>query len=106
MEGAEAIWRLYQLPSVHFVAIMHVQESCVVWRLYHRLYVHSTQPDGVMCRLLPHFFKIVEIQQWKAKRARNGLECSLAAEASSMVSAVKDRQVSELVSANSKCIVT
>ena len=104
MEGAEAIWRLYQLPSVHFVAIM--KESCVVWRLYHRLYVHSTQPDGVMCRLLPHFFKIVEIQQWKAKRARNGLECSPAAEASSMISAVKDCQVSELVSANSKCIVT
>ena len=55
------------------------KESCVVWRLYHRLYVHSTQPDGVMCRLLPHFFKIVNIQQWKARCAQIGLEYDPAA---------------------------
>ena len=52
------------------------------------------------------FFEIVEIQQWIANRVRNDLECGPAAGASSVVSAVKDRQVSELVSANSKCIVT
>ena len=52
------------------------------------------------------FFEIVDIQQLKANRVRNGLECGPAAGASSMVSAVKDRQVSELVSTNSKCIVT
>ena len=53
-----------------------------------------------------NFFKIVDIQQWKANRVRNGLKLGPAAGASSMVSAVKDYQVSELVSANSKLIVT
>ena len=53
-----------------------------------------------------NFFEIVDIQQWKANRVRNGLECSLAAGASSTVSAMKDRCVSELVSVNSKFIVT
>ena len=53
-----------------------------------------------------NFFEIVDIQQLKASRVRNGLECGPAAGSSSMVSVVKDRQVSELISANSKCIVT
>ena len=53
-----------------------------------------------------NFFEIVDIQQWKANRVPNGLELGPAAGASSMVSAVKDHQVSELVSANSKLIVT
>ena len=52
------------------------------------------------------FFEIVEIQQWKGKHIRNGLKCSSATGVSSMVSAVKDRQVSRFVSANSKFIVT
>ena len=52
------------------------------------------------------FSEIVDIQQWKARCAQIGLEYDPAAGASSMVSAVKDHQVSELVSANSKLIVT
>ena len=52
------------------------------------------------------FSEIVDIQQLIVNRVRNGLECGPAAGASSMVSVVKDHQVSELVSANNKCIVT
>ena len=85
---------------------MHVEEPCAIWCLYLLQQVHSTQPGSVVCRLLPHFFEIVDIQQWKANRVRNGLELGPAAGASSTVSAVKDHQVSELVSTNSKCIVT
>ena len=53
-----------------------------------------------------NFFEIVDIQQWKARFAQIGLEHKPAAGASLYVSPVKDHQVSELVSANSKCIVT
>ena len=60
-------------------------------------------PDVVSCLSL---FEIIEIQQLKANRVRNGLEYSPAAGASSRLSAVKDPCVSELVSANSKFIVT
>ena len=42
------------------------------------------------------FFEIVETRQLRANRVQNGLECGPAAGASSLVSAVKDRQVSEL----------
>ena len=52
------------------------------------------------------FSEIVDIQQRNARCAQIGLEHDPAAGASSMVSAVKDHQVSELVSTNSKCIVT
>ena len=85
---------------------MHIEEPCAIWCMYLLQHVHPTHPDGVVCCLLPHFFEIIDIQQLKASRVRNGLECGPAAGASSMVSAVKDRQVSELVSTNSKCIVT
>ena len=63
-------------------------------------------PDVVSCLSLFEIIEIIEIQQLKANRVRNGLECSPAAGASSRLSAVKDRCVSELVSANSKFIVT
>ena len=51
-------------------------------------------------------FEIVDIRPLKASCLRNGLECGLAGGASLMVSGVKDRRVSKLVSTNSKCIVT
>ena len=63
-EGAVAIWRPDQCYWPLSGAIMHVEETCVIWRLYFCLYVHSTQPDGVMCHLLPiFFFEIVKIKQ-------------------------------------------
>ena len=105
-EGAVAIWRPDHWDQPLSDAIMHIEESCAIWCVYLPQQVHPTHPDSVVCRLLPHFFEIVNIQQLKASRVRNGLECGPAAGASSMVSAVKDRQVSELVSTNSKCIVT
>ena len=84
-------------------AIMHVEESCAIWCVYLLQRVHPTQPDVISCLSL---FEIIKIQQLKANHVRNGLECSTATGASSMVSALKDRCVSELVSANSKFIVT
>ena len=84
-------------------AIIHVEEPCAIWCVYLLQRVHSTQPDVVSCLSL---FEIIEIQQLKANRVRNGLECSPAAGASSTLSAVKDRCVSELVSTNRKFIVT
>ena len=105
-EGAVAIWRPDQCYQPLSGAIMHVEEPCAIWRLYLLQQVHSTQPGGVVCRLLSQFFKIVDIQQLKANRVQNGLEFGPATGASSMVSAAKDHQVSELVSANSKLIVT
>ena len=83
---------------------MHVEEPCAIWCVYLLQQVNSTPPpDVVSCLSL---FEIIKIQQLKANRVRNGLECSPAAGASSRLSAVKDRCVSELVSANSKFIVT
>ena len=106
MEGAVAIWRPDQCYQPLSGAIMHIEEFCAIWCMYLLQHVHPTHPDGVVCRLLPHFFEIVDIQQLKASRVRNCLECGPAAGASSMVSALKDRQVSELVSTIIKCIVT
>ena len=103
------LWLYGVLTSVTSIlsdAIMHVEEPCAIWCVYLLQQVHPTHPGGVVCRLLPHFFKIVEIQQLKANRVRNGLECGPATGASSTVSAVKDHRASELVYANSKCIVT
>ena len=53
-----------------------------------------------------NFSETVDIQQWNARCTQIGLEYDPAAGASSMMSAVKNHQVSELVSANSKLIVT
>ena len=103
------LWLYGVLTSVNSIlrnAIMHAEEPCAISCVCLLQQVHSTHSDGVVCRLLPHFFEIVDIQQLKASRVRNCLECGPAAGASSMVSAVKDCQVSELVSTNSKCIVT
>ena len=57
MEGAVAIWRPDQCYQPLSDAIMHVEESCVIWCFYFRLYLHSTQPGGVMCHPPPHFFR-------------------------------------------------
>ena len=100
------LWLYGVLTSVTSIlsdAIMHVEQPCAIWCVYLLQQVHSTPPDVVSCLSL---FEIIEIQQLKANRVRNGLECSPAAGASSRLSAVKDRCVSELVSANSKFIVT
>ena len=106
-EGAVAIWRpdqCYQPPSG---TIMHIEASCAIWCLYLPQQVNPTHPDSAVCRLLPHFFfEIVDIRPLKASCLRNGLECGLAGGASLMVSGVKDRRVSKLVSTNSECIVT
>ena len=56
-EGAVAIWRPDQCYQPLSGAIMHVEEPCAIWRLYLLQQVHSTQPGGVVCRLLPHFFR-------------------------------------------------
>ena len=62
--------------------------------------------SSLAVRYVVSYTLIVNIQQWKANRVQNGLELGPAAGASSMVSAVKDHQISKLVSANSKLIVT
>ena len=97
---------LTSVASILSDAIMHVEEPCAILCLYLLQKVHSTLPGGAVCRLLPRFFEIVDIQQFKARCAQIGLEYDPAAGASSAVSPVKDHQVSELVSTNSKCIVT
>ena len=43
-------------------AMVHVEEPCAIWGLYLLQQVHSTQPGGVVYRLLPYFFEIVDIQ--------------------------------------------
>ena len=100
------LWLYGVLASVNSIlsgAIMYVEEPCAIWCMYLLQQVHSIPPDVFSCLSL---FEIIEIQQLKAYRVRNGLECSPAAGASSTLSAVKDRCVSELVSANRKFIVT
>ena len=57
MEGTVAIWRPDQSISTFSVAIMHIEEPCAIWCMYLLQHVHPTQPDGVVCRLLPHFFR-------------------------------------------------
>ena len=67
MEGAVAIWRPDQCYQPLSDAIMHVEESCVIWCLYFCLYVHSTQPGGVVCHPLPHFFQNCQDQAKKSQ---------------------------------------
>ena len=65
--------------------------------------VHPTHPDVVSCLSL---FEIIVILQLKVNCVRNSLDCSPTAGASSTVSAMKDRCISQLLFADSKFIVT
>ena len=88
---------LTSVTSTFSGVIMHVEEPCAMWCLYLLQQVHPTQPGGVVCCLPPRFLQNCQNPVFKANCVQNGLECCPTAGASSMASAVKDRQVSELV---------
>ena len=62
IEDDAAIHRPTQLPSVSIVAIIHLQEPCEFWCLYHGHRDHTIQSTGMMCQITPQNSDIDVIQ--------------------------------------------